>query len=128
MTFVTAMSSRFDLPDIAGWLLRFMEYSGLITAGLMVLIVLVTYTFLQGKRRKLRFQLPGAVFTTALWLGFTWGFGIFIERFWTASALYGSLAAVFLTAMWLKIIVSIVFYGGALNEALAEERLSLIHI
>ena len=99
-----------------------MEYSGLITVAAMVLVILLTYTFLQGGRRRLRLQLPGAVFTTVLWLAFSAFFEIFITRFWKASSLYGSLAAIFLAAMWLKSITMILFYGAALNEALLEGR------
>ena len=117
-----SLSNLLNLPDIAGWVLRFMSYSGLVTLALMVIIILLTYTFLQGQRRKLSYQLPGAVFTTLLWLAFSGVFEIFITRFWKASSLYGSLAAVFLAAMWLKSITMILFYGEALNEALLQMR------
>ena len=89
---------------------------------LMAVIILLTYTFLQGERRKLRDQLPGAVFTTLLWLAFSAVFEIFITRFWKASSLYGSLASIFLAAMWLKTITTILFYGEALNVALRERN------
>ena len=121
-TLIASLNQTLNIPDIASWLLRFMEYSGLITVAAMVLVILLTYTFLQGGRRRLRLQLPGAVFTTVLWLAFSAFFEIFITRFWKASSLYGSLAAIFLAAMWLKSITMILFYGAALNEALLEER------
>ena len=121
-TLIASLNQALNIPDIASWLLRFMEYSGLITVAAMVLVILLTYTFLQGGRRKLRLQLPGAVFTTVLWLAFSAFFEIFITRFWKASSLYGSLAAIFLAAMWLKSITMILFYGAALNEALLEDR------
>lgn len=121
-TLIASLNQALNIPDIASWLLRFMEYSGIITVAAMVLVILLTYTFLQGERRRLRLQLPGAVFTTVLWLAFSAFFEIFITRFWKASSLYGSLAAIFLAAMWLKSITMILFYGAALNEALLEER------
>ena len=121
-TLIASLNQALNIPDIASWLLRFMEYSGLITVAAMVLVILLTYTFLQGGRRRLRLHLPGAVFTTVLWLAFSAFFEIFITRFWKASSLYGSLAAIFLAAMWLKSITMILFYGAALNEALLEDR------
>ena len=111
-----------NIPDIASKLINFVEYSGLITAGVMVVVILLTYTFLQGQRRKLRFQLPGALFTTILWLVFSRLYEFFIQRFWQASSLYGSFASIFLAAMWLKTIMMILFYGAALNEALNRRR------
>lgn len=125
-TLINALNEWLNIPDIAGRILDFMEYSGLITVAAMAIIILLAYTYLQGVRRKLRYQIPGAVFSTLLWLAFSYLFEIFIKRFWQASSLYGSLAAVFLAAMWLKTIVMILFYGAALNEALihraAEKR------
>ncbi|MBR1565199.1 MAG: YihY/virulence factor BrkB family protein [Oscillospiraceae bacterium] len=125
-TLINALNTWLSIPDIAGRILNFMEYSGLVTAAAMAIIILLAYTYLQGVRRKLRYQLPGTLFTTLLWLGFSSLFEIFIKRFWQASSLYGSLASVFLAAMWLKTIVMILFYGAALNEALihraAEKR------
>ena len=98
-----------NIPDIASKLINFVEYSGLITAGVMVVVILLTYTFLQGQRRKLRFQLPGALFTTILWLVFSRLYEFFIQRFWQASSLYGSFASIFLAAM-----------GGGIRAAARE--------
>lgn len=122
-TLINALNEWLNIPDIAGRILNFMEYSGLVTAAAMAIIILLAYTYLQGVRRKLRYQLPGTLFTTLLWLGFSYLFELFIKRFWQASSLYGSLASVFLAAMWLKTIVMILFYGAALNEALIHRAL-----
>ena len=119
-TLVASLGRTLDLPELAGTILKIMRYSGLITIAAMMLVILLTYTFLQGEKQKLRFQLPGAVFTTLLWLAFSGVFEIFITRFWKASSLYGSLASIFLAAMWLKTITTILFYGEALNVALRE--------
>lgn len=119
---IAAVNRWLNIPDIAGRLLEFMEYSGLITAIVMAVVILLAYTHLQGERQKPRCQLPGTLFTTVLWLVFSRLFEIFIQRFWQASSLYGSLAAIFLAAMWLKAIVMIFFYGAALNEALDRRR------
>ena len=119
---IGAVNRWLNIPDIAGRLLAFMEYSGLITAIVMAVVVLLAYTYLRGDRQKLRYQLPGTLFTTVLWLVFSRLFEIFIQRFWQASSLYGSLAAMFLAAMWLKAIVMIFFYGASLNETLNRRR------
>jgi uncharacterized BrkB/YihY/UPF0761 family membrane protein len=34
------------------------------------------------------------------------------------SSVYGTLAAVFLAAMWLKFIITFLFYGASLNRAI----------
>lgn len=119
-TLVASLGRTLELPELAGAILKIMQYSGLVTLAAMMLVILLTYTFLQGEKQKLRFQMPGAVFTTLLWLAFSGVFEIFITRFWKASSLYGSLASIFLAAMWLKTITTILFYGEALNVALRE--------
>ena len=119
---IISLGQTLKLPEIASVLLKILQYSGLITLAAMVLVILLTYTFLQGEKHRLRCQLPGAVFTTVLWLAFSAVFEIFITRFWKASSLYGSLASIFLAAMWLKTITTILFYGEALNVALQEQR------
>jgi len=120
---IGVVNNALNIPDIAGKLLNLMDFSGFITALAMAAIILLAYTFLRGgPRRKLKYQLPGALFTTVLWLAFSAVFEIFITRFWKASSLYGSLASIFLAAMWLKTITTILFYGAALNEALDRRR------
>lgn len=89
-----------------------------------LLIVQLTYTFLPRERLKMREQLPGTVFTGYMWFIFTYFFGYFITGFYKSSGLYGSLASLFITLLWLRFIIVILFYGGALNRALADERIA----
>ena len=110
-----------NLVELTDRVMMILNMSGILVIALMVFIIVLSYTFLPGEKRKLRTQLPGAIFTSVLWIAFSAGFAYFIPRFWKASAIYGSLAAVFLSIMWLKIIVAILFYGAALNKALEDE-------
>lgn len=119
---IALVTGYLKMPDVAHLLMDFMEYSGLITMFAMALVIALAYTYLQGERRKLRYQIPGTVFTAVLWLLSSRLFEIFISRFWHASSIYGSLAAIILAAMWLKIITAILFYGAALNEVLNRRR------
>lgn len=87
-----------------------------------LLIVQLTYTFLPREKIKMRDQLPGTVFTGYMWFIFTYLFGYFIPKFYKSSGLYGSLASLFITLLWLRFIIVILFYGGALNRALMDEK------
>ena len=119
---IDAVNRWLNIPDITGKLLNFMDYSEIVTVIAMVVVILLAYTYLRGEPRRLIDQLPGALFTTVLWLDFSALFEIFIKRFWQASSLYGSLASIFLAAMWMKSIVMILFYGACLNEAIIRRR------
>ena len=114
------LSLLFQMPEISELLHEILKDGGLITTVSMAFIVLMTYTFLQGQLHRIRRQLPGAVFTTILWIVFSELFEWFISEFWNASALYGSLASLFLTALWLRTIMTILFLGAALNEVLSR--------
>lgn len=94
-----------------------MGYSGIIVIAITVAVLVLLYTYLPCGQRTIKSQLPGAVFTLVLSGIFTAAFGFFMGRFWKASSVYGSLAAIFLCAMWLKFIITILFYGAALNKA-----------
>ena len=96
--------------------------SGAVTIVISLLILLLTYTYLPGGKRSIKSQLPGAVLTSIIWAVFSLFFSFFIPRFWKASSLYGSLASVFLVAMWLQTMMTILFYGAALNTVLEEEK------
>ncbi len=114
------LSLVFQSPEISEILHEILKDGGLITTVSMGFMVLLTYTFLQGYLHRIRRQLPGAVFTTILWIAFSELFEWFIVEFWTASALYGSLASLFLTALWLRTIITILFLGASLNAALYQ--------
>lgn len=118
----TGFTTSLGLPDLGSKIIAVMRMSNVITLVAMAVIILLSYAFLPYGKRTIKSQLPGAFLTAVLWGVFSYGFAFFIKNFWKASAVYGSLAAVFLSAMWLKFIITILFYGAALNQALSEEK------
>ncbi|MDO5131645.1 MAG: YihY/virulence factor BrkB family protein [Eubacteriales bacterium] len=115
---ITYIFDFLALPDLGRHINRILQLSGIVTLAITILVIVLTYTFLPAGRRKMRNQLPGSIFTSFLWVFFTNAFSFFIRRFWRYSSVYGTLAAVFLAAMWLKFIITILFYGASLNRAL----------
>ena len=89
-------------------------------AGLFA--VLLLYAYLPAMRHTLKSRLPGTIFTGVGCFLFTKLFAFFIPRFYHASSLYGSLASLFLALLWIRIIMMILFAGGALNKAIEEEK------
>lgn len=117
---VIRLDDLFHMPDVAARIVNVLENSGLVTLLMTVLIILIAYTVLPSIRRSWRQQLPGALFTGLLWGMFSKIFDFAIMRFWNSSFLYGSLASIFLLAMWMNIIMTILFVGASLNQALLE--------
>lgn len=109
---------RISHPEIGRQINHVLRYSGVVTLVAMIVIIVLTFTYLPSGKRKIRNQLPGAVFSSLMWIIFTKLFGFWISKFWSLSSVYGTLAAVFLAAMWLKFIINFLFYGAALNRAI----------
>ena len=118
---VSSLLLKLNLKQAADTFYSFMQYSRLATIIAGLIVILFSYTYLPRGRRSLKSQLPGAAFTMIICALFTLLFGFFMGSFWRKSSIYGSLAAIFLSAMWLKSIILIYFCGAALNKALLEE-------
>lgn len=91
---------------------------------LIVQTALFTAMFmvLPNKRNKLADSFPGAVLSSIGWLVFSDLYSIYVENFAGLSNIYGSVYAVALSMLWLYCCMSIVFYGGALNHWLMDEK------
>ena len=80
------------------------------------------YAFLPNGRNRLRDTIPGALLASAGCLIFSDLYSIYVERFASLSNIYGSVYAVALSMLWLYFCMSILFYGGALNQYLEDHR------
>ena len=93
---------------------------------LIIQTALFTAMFMALPNRRNRFMdsLPGALLASSGWLIFSDLYSIYVENFASLAVVYGSVYAVALSMLWLYCCVSILFYGGALNHYLTENRKS----
>lgn len=112
------LAQRHNFIDFALKLIDLMNVSGIITMGMSAVIITLTFTYLPGGRRKIREQIPGAVMTTVVWFVFSRLFSIFIPMIYSTNSIYGSLTALFLTLLWLRILMYILLIGASLNTVL----------
>ena len=101
-----------DVVDLR-FLLMLLLQTGLFTAMFMAL---------PNRKNGFRESLPGAVLASAGWLIFSKLFSFYMDHFSSYSNIYGSVYAVALSMLWLYCCLSIVFYGGALNQLLMERK------
>ena len=80
------------------------------------------YMVLPNRRNKLSDSLPGAVLAALGWLAFSDLYSLYVENFSSYANIYGSVYAVALSMLWLYCCMSILFYGGALNVYLTENK------
>lgn len=92
----------------------------LLALGILIIFFMGLYTFLPYERLRLRYQLPGAIFSTVSWVVFSFGFSIYFSHFSRFSYMYGSLAAVVILMLWLYFCICILFLGAELNQHLMK--------
>ena len=104
------------LWDIVDWrfILMLLLQTGLFTAMFMAL---------PNRRNTFRQSVPGALLASVGWLVFSDLFSVYVENFSGYANVFGSVYAVALSMLWLYFCISIVFYGGVLNQYLIAKRL-----
>ena len=80
------------------------------------------FMVLPNRKNSVSESFPGAVLASVGWLVFTKLFSYYVENFSQYSNLFGSVYALALSMLWLYFCLSIVFYGGALNQLLMVKR------
>lgn len=85
---------------------------------------IAVYRFLPNNRRKLKNQVPGAIFTALGWTLASFVISIYMDIFKGFSNMYGSLTTIVLIMLWLYACMYIVLIGGEIN-VLLEEHLDI---
>lgn len=89
---------------------------------IIVLIVfsLSIYMFLPNRRRRLRSQLPGAIFTAFGWTLASFIFSVYMDIFKGFSNMYGSLTTIVIIMLWLYFCMYVMLLGGEMNDLLEQ--------
>lgn len=89
---------------------------------ILTVCFMVLYTYVPAKRQHFMNQLPGAIFSTVGWMGFSFAFSIYFNNFSNFSVMYGSLAAIVLLMLWLYACICILFLGAEINYYYSRGR------
>ena len=92
-----------------------MNFRFLFVWGLLTLVFTLVYTYVPNKKLKLRYQIPGAVFSAIGWNVFSFFFSIYVESF-NGMSLYGSLSTIVIMMFWLYCCLYIFLIGANLNR------------
>ena len=84
------------------------------------LFFLLLYMFIPDRKPNVKEEIPGAMFTSFLWILFSYLFSIYIDYFTNFSSIYGSLTYIVLFMLWLYVCMNILFFGALINRFLAE--------
>lgn len=120
-TTLAALAPGWNLP-VLKILPKIIHGRFFVLLGVQSLIFALMFTFLPNGRNRFRDTIPGALIASLGWVIFSDVYSIYVERFAGLSNIYGSVYAVALSMLWLYCCLSILFYGGALNQYLEDHR------
>lgn len=88
-----------------------------LTSMIIVFCILYMAAPSSGKkdRIRLRFALPGAIFTTVGWIIASTAFSFYVKNFANYSRTYGSLGGIIILLIWLYFTNIIIVFGGEIN-------------
>jgi membrane protein len=92
----------------------------IITPLFIIAFLMLVYMHVPNRKSKLRYELPGAVFSTIVWMVYSWAFSFYISNYANYSVTYGSLATIVIFILWLYVTMNIVFIGAEINVVLRK--------
>lgn len=108
------------LPILSEMALLIISVRTIVGFGLMILFFTLMFMTLPGRKTSFFAELPGAILTSAGWLGFSYLFSFYIDNFSNYSATYGSLTAIVLCMLWFYSCMYIMFIGAEINQVLSN--------
>lgn len=103
------------LPENMSFSLRW-----LVVFLLLIIFFTLVYSALPIKKSNPIPKLPGAIFSSAGWIGFSALYSFYVTHFADYSYIYGSLAVFVLPILWLYICMYILFLGEEINVMLGS--------
>lgn len=90
--------------------------------ALIFLFFTVIYASFSSRKIPFRYHIPGALFTGAGWILFSFIFSIYINNFSNYSRIYGSLTAIVLLMLWIYCCMTILLYGAEINMEIITHK------
>lgn len=87
-------------------------------------IFTLIYRFMSEGNLTLSQHMPGAVFTSIGWFGFSYVFSMYVDKFSGFSNMYGSLTTIVLIMLWLYFGMYITLIGAEVNQLLFKKGFS----
>ena len=107
------------LPFLADFTLLVISMRTLFGLAFLTLFFLLIYIFIPNRKTRVFNELPGALLSSAGWMGFSFLYSFYIDNMSNFYSMYGSLTAVVLCMIWLYACMLILFLGAELNALLA---------
>jgi membrane protein len=108
------------IPHFAAFYSLFKYGKYVVMPILLVGFFMLVYMNVPNRRSQIRYEIPGAMFSTVVWMAYSWGFSFYISNYANYSVTYGSLATIVIFILWLYVTMNIVFIGAEINVVLRK--------
>lgn len=102
---------------------KLVHFRMLICIPVLFIFFWLVYCFVPNKRQKFRRQIPGALFAAVTWVGFSYGFSIYVDKYTKYESFYGAMTTIALIMVWLYGCMYMLFLGGFLNYILEKKKI-----
>jgi len=107
------------------WLTVIFGFAGvLVVIAIMLATIMLIYRLSCAKPQSFIELLPGAIITIAVWAISSAAFNFWINNFSSYSLIYGSIASIFITMLWLNIISTVILIGAQVNALINVQKTS----
>ncbi|WP_417884952.1 YihY/virulence factor BrkB family protein [Zunongwangia sp.] len=114
-----AIVHNIGLPDVLADLISWLRW--VILAILVSFFLCLVYKFAPAREKpKTRWVIPGAIFSTIVWLIASIGFSYYVSNFGNYGEVYGSISAVVVLLLWLYITCFIILLGAEINTEIVD--------
>ena len=104
-----------QVPRLEVLLSLFLHFRFLPVWLILAAVFAIIYTYVPKIRTRLRYQIPGALFTAIAWSVFSWGFSIYVDHFHGLS-MYGNLTTVIIMMLWFYFCMYLLLVGANINR------------
>lgn len=91
------------------------DFKNIIGLAIFFIFFVLLYKMLPNRKISVKSVIPGAIFSTACWMGLSLLFSIYVDYFTNISYMYGSLTSIVISLLWLYFSMYIVFLGCEIN-------------
>lgn len=98
------------------------DYRIVICIPVLILFFWVLYVFLPNRKQKIKYQIPGAIFSAAAWMIFSGLFSVYVDKYNNYSSFYGTMTTIALIMVWLYGCMYVLFIGGIINRTWEERQ------
>ena len=92
-----------------------LRFKFIIFIGVLTLFSLVLYIVVPNRKSRIKYELPGAIFTALGWTIFSYVFSIYVDMSTGFAITYGSLATLVFIMLWLYACMNVLFIGAEMN-------------